>query len=113
MPNRVRISKKKPGNAKLQAARRARIEQALSQGDIEGAASLAEVALAAGQEEPMLLNLAACSFALPGFFEILTRFDMTARLAIHVPRRKRERRTSDAVRLCNAPELLWIGHGSG
>ena len=58
MSNRVRISKK-PGNAKLQAARRARIEQALSQGDIEGAASLAEVALAAGQEEPMLLNLAA------------------------------------------------------
>jgi tetratricopeptide (TPR) repeat protein len=58
MSNRVK-SIKRPGNAKLQATRRARIEQALAGGDIAGAASLAEAALAAGQEEPMLLNLAA------------------------------------------------------
>ena len=73
MSNRVKISKK-PGNAKLQAVRRARIEQALGQGDIEGAASLAEAALAAGQEEPMLLNLAAWRREEAGDFAGAHRF---------------------------------------
>jgi Tfp pilus assembly protein PilF len=53
MPNRIK--KAKP----LDPARRARIEQALAQGDIERAATVAEVALAAGQSDPMVLNLAA------------------------------------------------------
>lgn len=35
------------------------MEQALAQGDIQRAATVAEVALAAGQEDPMILNLAA------------------------------------------------------
>ena len=78
MSNRVKISKK-PGNAKLQAARRARIEQALGQGDIEGAASLAEIALAAGQEEPMLLNLAAWRREEAGDFAGAHRFLHRAR----------------------------------
>lgn len=43
----------------LDPARRARIEQALSQGDIARAATIAEVALAAGESDPMVLNLAA------------------------------------------------------
>ena len=45
--------------APLDRARRAQIEQALAGGDIEGAAKLAERALAAGQTDPLLLNLAA------------------------------------------------------
>jgi tetratricopeptide (TPR) repeat protein len=43
----------------LDPARRARIEQALAQGDIERAATLAETALRAGRADPMVLNLAA------------------------------------------------------
>jgi Tfp pilus assembly protein PilF len=55
-----RIKKAKPaGRAGLDPARRARIEQALAQGDIEQAAAMAEMALAAGQSDPMALNLAA------------------------------------------------------
>ncbi|MEA3051752.1 MAG: hypothetical protein QOG72_655 [Sphingomonadales bacterium] len=55
-----RIKKAKPARrAALDPARRARIEQALAQGDIERAATVAEVALAAGQSDPMVLNLAA------------------------------------------------------
>lgn len=54
-----RIKPKRPAGAEFQRARRARVEQALAAGDIEQAASLAEAALAAGQEEPLFLNLAA------------------------------------------------------
>jgi tetratricopeptide (TPR) repeat protein len=43
----------------LDPARRARIEEALAQGDIMRAATVAEIALAAGQSDPMVLNLAA------------------------------------------------------
>ncbi|HEX9964201.1 MAG TPA: sulfotransferase [Allosphingosinicella sp.] len=58
MSNRIKHAKPaKP--AALDPARRARIEQALAQGDIHRAATVAEVALAAGQEDPMVLNLAA------------------------------------------------------
>ncbi|HEX8124894.1 MAG TPA: sulfotransferase [Allosphingosinicella sp.] len=53
-----RITKAKPAKA-LDPARRARIEEALGRGDIERAATIAEVALAAGQSDPMVLNLAA------------------------------------------------------
>ncbi|HEX8513825.1 MAG TPA: sulfotransferase [Allosphingosinicella sp.] len=53
-----RINKAKPAKA-LDPARRARIEEALAQGDIMRAATVAEVALAAGQSDPMVLNLAA------------------------------------------------------
>ncbi|MGZ8305123.1 MAG: sulfotransferase [Allosphingosinicella sp.] len=53
-----RIKKAKPAKA-LDPARRARIEQALAQGDIGRAATIAEVALAAGESDPMILNLAA------------------------------------------------------
>lgn len=53
-----RIKKAKPAKA-LDPARRARIEEALAQGDIMRAATVAEVALAAGQSDPMVLNLAA------------------------------------------------------
>jgi Tfp pilus assembly protein PilF len=55
-----RIKKAKPAKrAKLDPAKRARIEQALAQGDIQRAAAVAEVALAAGQVDPLVLNLAA------------------------------------------------------
>jgi tetratricopeptide (TPR) repeat protein len=58
MSNRVKkASAAKRGG--LDPARRARIEQALGQGDIERAAALAEAALRAGQADPMVLNLAA------------------------------------------------------
>lgn len=40
-------------------ARRARIEQALAAGDIDRAARFAQAALAAGQSDPLVLNLAA------------------------------------------------------
>lgn len=53
-----RIKKAKPAKA-LDPARRARIEEALAQGDIARAATIAEVALAAGQPDPLVLNLAA------------------------------------------------------
>jgi tetratricopeptide (TPR) repeat protein len=53
-----RIKKAKPAKM-LDPAKRARIEEALAQGDIERAATIAEVALAAGQSDPMILNLAA------------------------------------------------------
>jgi Tfp pilus assembly protein PilF len=53
-----RFKKAKPAKA-LDPSKRARIEQALAQGDIEEAAAVAEVALAAGQSDPMVLNLAA------------------------------------------------------
>jgi tetratricopeptide (TPR) repeat protein len=53
-----RNKKAKPAKA-LDPARRARIEQALAQGDIERAAMAAEDALAAGEADPMVLNLAA------------------------------------------------------
>ncbi|HYW17427.1 MAG TPA: sulfotransferase [Allosphingosinicella sp.] len=53
-----RIKKPKPAKA-LDPARRARIEEALAQGDIVRAATVAEVALAAGQSDPMIFNLAA------------------------------------------------------
>lgn len=53
-----RIKKPKPAKA-LDPARRARIEEALAQGDIERAATVAEVALAAGEADAMVLNLAA------------------------------------------------------
>jgi Tfp pilus assembly protein PilF len=58
MSNRIKNAKpaKRSG---LDPARRARIEQALAQGDIQRAASVAEVALAAGQVDPLALNLAA------------------------------------------------------
>lgn len=55
-----RIKKAKPAKqAGLDPARRARIEEALAQGDIKRAATVAEVALAAGQVDPLALNLAA------------------------------------------------------
>lgn len=53
-----RINKAKPARP-LDPARRARIEEALAQGDIMRAATVAEIALAAGQSDPMILNLAA------------------------------------------------------
>jgi tetratricopeptide (TPR) repeat protein len=53
-----RINKAKPARP-LDPARRARIEEALALGDIMRAATVAEVALAAGQSDPMVLNLAA------------------------------------------------------
>lgn len=53
-----RLKKAKPAKA-LDPAKRARIEAALAQGDIARAATVAEVALAAGQSDPMVLNLAA------------------------------------------------------
>jgi tetratricopeptide (TPR) repeat protein len=53
-----RIKKAKPAKA-LDPARRARIEEALGRGDIVRAATIAEIALAAGQSDPMVLNLAA------------------------------------------------------
>ena len=53
-----RIKKAKPAKL-LDPAKRARIEEALAQGDIERAATIAEVALAAGQSDSMILNLAA------------------------------------------------------
>ena len=53
-----RIKKAKPARP-LDPARRARIEEALAQGDIMRAATVAEIALAAGQSDPMVLNLAA------------------------------------------------------
>lgn len=55
-----RIKKAKPVKpAGLDPGRRARIEQALARGDIDGAARVAEGALAAGQVDPLVLNLAA------------------------------------------------------
>ena len=55
-----RIKKAKPAKrAGLDPARRARIDQALAQGDIQGAAGVAEAALAAGLVDPLVLNLAA------------------------------------------------------
>jgi tetratricopeptide (TPR) repeat protein len=55
-----RTKKATPGKrGGLDPARRARIEQALAQGDIGRAAALAETALRAGQADPMVLNLAA------------------------------------------------------
>ncbi len=55
-----RIEKAKPGKrAGLDRAKRARIDEALAQGDIQRAANVAEVALAAGQIDPLILNLAA------------------------------------------------------
>jgi Tfp pilus assembly protein PilF len=53
-----RTKKAKPAKM-LDHARRARIEQALAQGDIARAATIAEVALGDGQADPMVLNLAA------------------------------------------------------
>jgi tetratricopeptide (TPR) repeat protein len=58
MSNRIKQAKPAKRTA-LDPARRARIEQALSEGDIRRAATMAEVALAAGQSDPMVLNLAA------------------------------------------------------
>jgi Tfp pilus assembly protein PilF len=58
MSNRIKNAKPVK-RAALDPARRARIEQALAQGDIQRAASVAEVALAAGQVDPLALNLAA------------------------------------------------------
>jgi tetratricopeptide (TPR) repeat protein len=58
MSNRIKKAKPARGIA-LDPVRRARIEQALAQGDIQRAAAVAEVALAAGQVDPMVLNLAA------------------------------------------------------
>lgn len=60
MSNRIKNAKpaKRSG---LDPARRARIEQALAKGDIQRAARVAEVALAAGQVDPLALNLAAWS----------------------------------------------------
>ena len=55
-----RISRAKPhGASAIRRARVARIEQALAAGDVSGAAQLAEAALAAGQGDPIILNLAA------------------------------------------------------
>lgn len=56
MPKRIKNAK--PPKA-LDSAKRTRIEAALAQGDIARAATIAEVALAAGQSDPMVLNLAA------------------------------------------------------
>jgi Tfp pilus assembly protein PilF len=58
MSNRIEKAKRAKRTA-LDPARRARIEQALAQGDIQRAATEAEAALGAGQEDPMILNLAA------------------------------------------------------
>ncbi|MEA3009762.1 MAG: hypothetical protein QOJ91_1454 [Sphingomonadales bacterium] len=58
MSNRIKKAKPAKG-AGLEPARRGRIEQALAQGDIEGAASVAEAALADGRVDPLVLNLAA------------------------------------------------------
>ena len=58
MSSRIR-KKRGVGSAELQRSRRSRIERALAAGDIQGAASIAEVALAAGQVDPVILNLAA------------------------------------------------------
>jgi len=58
MSNRIKKAKSARRGG-LDPARRARIEQALGQGDIERAAMLAEVALGLGQSDPMVLNLAA------------------------------------------------------
>src|SRR4051812_22360954 len=58
MANRIKKAKAAKRGA-LDPAQRARIEQALAEGDIERAAMLAEVALKAGQADPMVLNLAA------------------------------------------------------
>jgi tetratricopeptide (TPR) repeat protein len=73
-----RIKKAKPAKrAGLDPARRARIEQALAQGDIQGAAGVAEAALGAGQVDPLVLNLAAwrCEEAgdYPGAHRLLKR----------------------------------------
>jgi tetratricopeptide (TPR) repeat protein len=56
MSNRINKAKR---TRPLDSARRARIEEALARGDIVRAATVAEVALAAGQSDPMVLNLAA------------------------------------------------------
>lgn len=56
MPKRIKNTK--PPKA-LDPAKRTRIEAALAQGDIARAATIAEVALASGQSDPMVLNLAA------------------------------------------------------
>lgn len=53
-----RIKQAKPARP-LDPARRARIEEALARGDINRAATVAEVALAAGEADPLVLNLAA------------------------------------------------------
>ncbi|QJU59658.1 tetratricopeptide repeat protein [Sphingomonas sp. AP4-R1] len=58
MSNRINKSSR-AAKAKQSAVSRGRVEQALAAGDIAGAASLAEAALAAGQMDPMFLNLAA------------------------------------------------------
>ncbi|HEX8240088.1 MAG TPA: sulfotransferase [Allosphingosinicella sp.] len=58
MSNRIKKAKAAK-RAGLDPAKRARIEEALAQGDIHRAASVAEVALAAGQVDPLVLNLAA------------------------------------------------------
>lgn len=56
----TRIKKpRRTQNAVFDRSRRNRIEQALAEGNIERAASIAEVALAAGQEDSLILNLAA------------------------------------------------------
>ncbi|HEX8308305.1 MAG TPA: sulfotransferase [Allosphingosinicella sp.] len=55
-----RIEKAKPAKRTgLDPARRALIEQSLARGDIQRAASVAEAALAAGQVDSLILNLAA------------------------------------------------------
>lgn len=58
MSNRINKSSRAT-KAKQTVQSRARVEQALAAGDIAGAATLAETALAAGQVDPMFLNLAA------------------------------------------------------
>jgi tetratricopeptide (TPR) repeat protein len=62
-----RIKKSKTAKA-LDPARRARIEEALAQGDIVRAATIAQTALAAGQSDPMVLNLAAWRLEEAGDF---------------------------------------------
>ena len=59
MSNRIKKAKLAKRAASLDPAKRTRIEQALARGDIKGAASIAEAALAAGQVDPLILNLAA------------------------------------------------------
>ena len=55
-----RIKKpKRPWNDSVHRSRLVKIEQALGAGDIAQAARVAEIALAAGQADPMILNLAA------------------------------------------------------
>ncbi|MBA3675844.1 MAG: sulfotransferase [Sphingosinicella sp.] len=56
MPSRNKSPKR---DTALHRSRIARIEQALGRGDIAQAATIAAVALAAGQVDPMVLNLAA------------------------------------------------------